>query len=96
MYLHINMTGCKDTKLTGFHGLMFHMSVFEHLVEKKLNHRYVPYIQAKNWFPIPPEKLSIYAQFQINILRLSNYLLLIFLIQDLHSTYMLTYYQQLH
>lgn len=48
MYLHINMTGFKDTKLTGLHGLVFYMSVFEHLVEKKLNHRYVPHIQAKN------------------------------------------------
>lgn len=48
MYLHINMTGCKDTKLTGLHGLLFYMSVFEHLVEKKLKHRYVPYIQEKN------------------------------------------------
>lgn len=75
MYLHINMTGCKDTKLTGLCGLVFDMSVFELLVEKKLKHRYVPYIQAKNLFPILPEKLSIYAQFQINILRLSNNLL---------------------
>lgn len=75
MYLHINMTGCKDTKLTGLCGLMFYISVFEHLVEKKLKHRYIPYIQAKNCFPTPPEKPSIYAQFQINILRLSNNLL---------------------
>lgn len=75
MYLHINMTGCKDTKLTGLHGLVFYMSVFEHLVEKKLKQRYVPYIQEKNWFPIPAEKPSIYAQFQINIHRLSNNLL---------------------
>lgn len=36
MYLHINMTGCKDTKLTGLHGLVFYMSVFEHLEEEKI------------------------------------------------------------
>lgn len=75
MYLHINMTGCKDTKLTGLHGFVFYMNVFEHLVQKKIKHRYVPYIQAKNRFPIPPEKLHIYAQIQISILRLSNNLL---------------------
>lgn len=75
MYLHINMTGCKDTKLTGLHGLVFYISVFEHLGEKKLKHRYIPYIQAKKLFPIPPEKRSIYAQYQINIHRLSNNLL---------------------
>lgn len=44
MYLHINMTGCKDTKLTGLRGLVFYMNVFENLVEKKLEHRQVPYI----------------------------------------------------
>lgn len=36
MYLHINMTGCKDTKLTGLRGLVFYMSVFEHLEEEKI------------------------------------------------------------
>lgn len=37
MYLHINMTGCKDTKWTGLYGLVHYMSVFKHLEEKNLN-----------------------------------------------------------
>lgn len=75
MYLYINMTGCKDTKWTGLYGLVHYMGVFKHLKEKNLNHGYTPSIQAKTWFPTPPEKLSTYAQFQINILRFSNNLL---------------------
>lgn len=34
MYLHINMTGCKDTKQTGLYGLVHYMSVLKHLEEK--------------------------------------------------------------
>jgi len=39
MYLHINMTGCKDTERTGLYDLVCYTSVFKQSEEKNLNHR---------------------------------------------------------